>query len=560
MQQTGIRNMSAFGPSGRTLRARYWRALIFFTRTAIGVLFWDFMLRGIGLRSLSRRTMPRRYRNSARRFRELAVRLGGLWIKVGQFLSARADVLPDFVTTELEHLQDEVPPEAPEHMLAVIEAEFGATATEIFARFDSEPLASASLGQAHRAELPSGEAVVVKVQRPGIEKVIGVDLRALQVAINWLKRIKAISRRADLDALLDEFSLTLWAELDYLAEADNARAFGEMFVDDPTARIPAVYEQFTTRRVLTLEDVYFIKISDYAKIDAAGVDRSEVAERLFQTYLRQIFLEGFFHADPHPGNLFVEVPKDGNWRLVFVDFGMVGQLSPKAKEGLRELAVAVGTRDLDRMIQGFQKLDVLLPGADLERIKQAEAAVFDRFWGRSMQELRDMHPREMHQFTGEFRDVLYEMPFQVPSDLIFLGRCVGILSGMCTGLYPEFNVFEGLTPFARQLLAEDGTDWLEVLLQWLEREGRALASLPSRLDSMLAKLERGEITVMASAAPELERSLERLIRAINRLVAAIVLGGLLLVAAQLYINGEPILAGVASAIALLVAFWLLLRS
>jgi predicted unusual protein kinase regulating ubiquinone biosynthesis (AarF/ABC1/UbiB family) len=353
--------------------------------------------------------------------------------------------------------------------------------------------------------------------------------------------------------------LTLSAELDYLAEADNARAFGERFVDDPTARIPAVNEQFTTRRVLTLEDVYFIKISDYAEIDAAGVDRSEVAERLFQTYLRQIFLEGFFHADPHPGNLFVEVPEDGNWRLVFVDFGMVGRLSPKAKEGLRELAVAVGTRDLDRMIQGFQKLDVLLPGADLERIKQAEAAVFDRFWGRSMQELRDMHPREMYEFTGEFRDVLFEMPFQVPSDLIFLGRCVGILSGMCTSLYPEFNVFEGLTPFARQLLAEDGKDWLEVLFQWLEREGRALASLPSRLDSMLAKLERGEMTVMARAAPELDRSLERLIRAINRLVAAIVLGVLLLVGAQLYINGEPILAGVASGIALLVAFWLLLR-
>ncbi|MFV1857928.1 MAG: ABC1 kinase family protein [Anaerolineales bacterium] len=495
----------------------------------------------------------------ARRYRKLAVGLGGMWIKVGQFLSARVDVLPEYVTSELENLQDEVPAEHAERMLAVIEAEFGAAATEVYARFDPEPLASASLGQAHRAELPSGEAVVVKVQRPGIEEIIRVDLRAFQIALNWLKRFKAVTRRADLDALLDEFSTTLWAELDYLAEADNARAFGEMFAQDPAVRIPAVYEQFTTRRVLTLEDVYFIKINDHAAIEAAGIDRSEVAERLFQTYLRQIFIEGFFHADPHPGNLFVQPLEGGDWRLVFVDFGMVGRLSPRAKEGLRDLAVAIGTRDLDRMVQAFQTLQVLLPEADLERIKQAEAAVFDRFWGRNMRELMEMHPQEMRQFSRQFRDVLYEMPFQVPADLIFLGRCVGILSGMCTSLNPEFNVFEGLTPFARQLLAEEGGDWMEVLLQWMEREGRALASLPSRLDSMLVKIERGEMTVTAKAAPELDRSLERLSRAINRLVAAIVFAVLLVVGALLYVNGEPILGGIGLAIALLAAFWALLR-
>ncbi len=559
MRQTEINPVSALQPSKRKLRARYWRALSFFTRTALGVFFWDVLLRGVGLRSLSRRTAPRRYRNAARRYRALAVRLGGVWIKVGQFLSARADVLPEFVTSELEHLQDEVPGEATEHMLAVVEAEFGAAVTEIYARFDPDPLASASLGQAHRAELPSGEAVVVKVQRPGIEEIIRVDLRALQAAVNWLKRFKAISRRADLDALLDEFSSTLWAELDYLAEADNARAFGEMFAQDPAVRIPAVYEQFTTRRVLTLEDVYFIKINDHATIEAAGVDRSDVAERLFQTYLRQIFVEGFFHADPHPGNLFVQPLEGGDWRLVFVDFGMVGRLSPRAKEGLRDLAVAIGTRDLDRMLQAFQTLEVLLPGADLARIRQAVAAVFDRFWGRNMRELMEMHPREMRQFSQQFRDVLYEMPFQVPADLIFLGRCVGILSGMCTSLNPEFNVFEGLTPFARQLLAEEGADWAEALLQWMEREGRALASLPSRLDSMLVRIERGEMTVTAKAAPELDRNLERLSSAINRLVAAMVFTVLLVVGALLYLNGEPILGGIGLAIALLAAFWVLLR-
>jgi predicted unusual protein kinase regulating ubiquinone biosynthesis (AarF/ABC1/UbiB family) len=482
-----------------------------------------------------------------------------MWIKVGQFLSARVDVLPEYITSELEDLQDEVPAERAEHMLAVIEAEFGEAATEIYARFDPEPLASASLGQAHRAELPTGEAVVVKVQRPGIEEIIRVDLRAFQIALDWLKRFKAITRRADLDALLNEFSTTLWAELDYLAEAENARAFGEMFAQSPDIRIPEVYEQFTTRRVLTLEDVYFIKISDRASIEAAGVDLSDVAERLFQTYLRQIFIEGFFHADPHPGNLFIEPLEAGRWRLVFVDFGMVGRLIPRAKEGLRDLAVGVGTRDLDRMIQAYQTLEILLPEADLERVKQAEAVVIERFWGRSMRELREMHPREMRQFSRQFRDVLYEMPFQVPADLIFLGRCIGILSGMCTGLNPDFNVFEGLAPLARQLVAEEGGDWLEVLLRWLEREGRALATLPSRLDSMLVKIERGEMTVTAKAAPELDHSLERLIRAVNRLVAVIAFGVLLMIAVLLYISGEPVLGGIGLAFALLAALWALLR-
>jgi hypothetical protein len=242
-----------------------------------------------------------------------------------------------------------------------------------------------------------------------------------------------------------------------------------MFADDPGVRIPAVYAGHTTRRVLTLEDVYFIKITDYAAVEAAGVSRAEAADRLFSTYLRQIFLEGFFHADPHPGNLFIE-PLDGRWRLVFVDFGMVGRLSAGAKQGLRDLAIAVGARDLDRLMRAYQELDILLPGADLARIRQAEAAVFDRFWGKSMRELAHTHPQEMRRFAREFRDLMNEMPFQAPRDLIFLGRCVAILSGMCSGLNPEFNLFGGLAPFADSS-GPGGRRWLGRLLGWLVEEG-----------------------------------------------------------------------------------------
>jgi len=527
----------------------------FFAQAIASVTIWDVFLRRIGFAWLARRTAADRYRQAARRFRSLATALGGVWIKVGQFLSARVDVLPEAITSELADLQDEVAPEPTAAMRGVVEDEFGVPLEERYAWFDDAPLASASLGQVHRARLLSGEAVVVKVQRPRIQDLLRIDLAALKAVIRWLKRYRPIRRRADLDALLAEFSRTLWEEVDYLAEAENARRFAAMFADDPAVRIPSVYEAHTTARVLTLEDVYFVKITDYSAIEAAGVDRRQVADRLFHTYLRQIFIEGFFHADPHPGNLFVEPLEAGGWRLVFVDFGMVGRLTAEAKEGLRGLAIALGTKDVDRLMQAYQAMGILLPGADLARIRQAEAMVFDRFWGKSMRELVRVDPREMREFTQQFRDLLFEMPFQIPSDLIFLGRCVAILSGMCTGLNPEFNLFEGLAPFARELLAEEGGGWLEVVQGWLTEQGGALIQMPSRISSSLAKLERGELTVRAQAAPDLERRLRSLTRAINRLVAAVVFGALLLVGAQLYLGGEHWLGGIGLGLALVALAW-----
>lgn len=523
-------------PSG--LRRRHRKVLTFFAGLLAGIVWWDLVLRRFGLRALARHTAPARYRRGAQRFRMLASQLGGVWIKVGQFLSARVDILPEAVTEELASLQDEVAAEPLPVIMTVVEAELGGGLEDCFAWFDPQPLASASLGQVHRARLHSGEAVVVKVQRPQIEDLLRVDLAALRTVIGWLKRYRPIRRRADLDALFDEFSRTLWEEVDYLAEAENARRFAEMFAGDADIRIPKVYQACTTRRVLTLEDVYFIKITDYASLEAVGIDRGEAADRLFRTYLRQIFLEGFFHADPHPGNLFAEQQGEGKWRLVFVDFGMVGRLNPRVQKGLRSLAIALGARDLDRLMQAYQELGVLLPGADLERIRQAEAAVLDRLWGKSMRELIELPPQEMRQIAHQFRDMLYEMPFQLPRDLVFLGRCVAILSGICTGLNPDFNLFEALAPFARELLAGEAGGWLDALLGWLRTQGSAAIALPQRLQQAIDRIERGEVAVTARAAPELERQIVTLRHAIDRLAAAVVAGALLLAGTVLLVAGE----------------------
>ncbi len=543
--------------SGR-FRWRYLRVLAFFGPVALGIIVWDILLRAMGLGRLARRTAQARYRRVAQRYRRLATRLGGVWIKVGQFLSTRVDVLPEVITAELSGLQDEVAPEPAAAMRCVIEAELGAPVDQVFDAFDDRPLASASLGQVHRARVRD-QKVVIKVQRPDIHRLLEVDLAALRVVVGWLKHYPPVARRADLDALVAEFSRTLWAEVDYIAEAENARRFGKMFEADAGVRVPKVVDRHSTGRVLTLEDVYAIKITDYATIDAAGVSRAEVAERLFRTYLRQIFEEGFFHADPHPGNLFVDPNGTSGWRLVFVDFGMVGRVSERMRQGLRDLVIGVGVRDMDRLARSYEELGVLLPGADMRRLRQAESAVFDRWWGKSMQALTSIAHRELHDMAHEFRDLVFELPFQIPADLLFLGRCVAILSGICTGLHPEFNVFEGLSPFAKSLLADEGGDWLKTALQWLGQEGRRMAGLPARIDAALTELESGRLSVQASPTPELEEQLDRVRHGVHRLAAAVVFGSLMLTGAILYGRADLRISLAAWAAALVALVFMLAR-
>ena len=439
----------------------------------------------------------------AYRFRILATDMGGVMIKVGQFLSTRVDVLPDIITTELANLQDEVAPESFQDIRQVAEAGLGMELKQAFLEFDPKPLAAASLGQVHQARLHNPESgfdqVVVKVQRPNIEKIIATDIAALRTVGRWIQRYRPIGQRADVPALLKEFATVTYQEIDYLAEGKNAETFSSNFSHRSGVRVPQVVWTHTTRQVLTLEDVGAIKITDYESITSAGIDRRDVAQRLFETYLQQIFEDGFFHADPHPGNLFVQpVPGWGSesfegdtaldevaWNLTFVDFGMVGRVPTNIRAGLREMAIGVGTQDTSRMVKSYKMLGVLLPHADLDRIQELESQAFARFWGKSMTELQQISFNEMHEFAKEFREIIYDMPFQVPGNLIFLVRCVAILAGMCTGLNPDFNVWEGLTPFAQKIIQEEalqGWDfWSGEIKDWT----RSLINIPRRLDAAL---------------------------------------------------------------------------
>jgi len=545
------------------LRARYRRIVFFFGRVTLGFIWWEIFLPKIGLGRLTTRTRAERSRRIAVRFRALAIRMGGLMIKVGQFLSARLDVLPIEITDELSGLQDEVPPESFEAIRAQAEAELGQALSHHYASFDETPLAAASLGQAHRARLRDADAaelgfadVVVKVQRPHIAQVVEVDLAAIRRVGGWLQRYKPVSDRADVRALVEEFAATTLQEIDYLAEASNAESFAEYFAHDLRVHVPKVAWELTTRRVLTLEDVTAIKLSDYDAITAAGIDRSQVAEVLLGTYMQQIFEDGYFHADPHPGNLFV-TPVDGtdsngnrNWKLTFIDFGMVGRVPENLRNGLREAVIAIGTQDGARLVKSFKTLDVLLPSADLKLIEMASMQVFARFGGMSMSDLRSIDHAEMMSFGLQFRELMLNLPFQLPENLLLLGRTVAILSGMCTGLDPEFNVWGTITPYAAKLISDEGESGWDTLLTEGTKVLQTAIGLPGRADRVLTLVERGELNVQT---PMLDLRVRRLERSVNRVTMALVFAALLIAGAILY-PAEPTLARVlmaASALPLL---------
>jgi predicted unusual protein kinase regulating ubiquinone biosynthesis (AarF/ABC1/UbiB family) len=301
--------------------------------------------------------------------------------------------------------------------------------------------------------------------------------------------------------------------------------------------MPEVVWDLTTRRVLTLENVAAIKVGDHEAITAAGIDRAQVASALLGAYMQQILEDGFFHADPHPGNLFVTpvegTDEDGNpnWKLTFIDFGMVGRVPENLRAGLREVLIAVGTQDATRLVASYKTLGVLLPGADLKLIERASMQLFERFWGMSMADLRSIDHAEIMRFGLQFRELMLDLPFQLPQNLLMLGRTVALLSGMCTGLDPDFNLWTSIAPYATKLIADEGgTNWQTILAEGA-KIFQVLVGLPGRADRVLTTIERGELNVQT---PMLELRVRGLERSVGRLNGGLVFAGLIVAGAVLY--------------------------
>ena len=469
----------------------------------------------------------------AQRFHTLAVDLGGLMIKVGQFMSSRLDVLPPEITKELEGLQDEVPPVEFAAIRALAEAELGVPLERAFSFVDPIPLAAASLGQAHRARLAPADAletglsdVVIKIQRPGIDDVVEVDLRALRRVAAWLSRVRIVADRVDTHALVEEFARTSLEEIDYLHEATNAERFADDFAGNPRVAVPAIVWERTTRRVLTLEDVTAIKINDVHALRAAGIDPREVAAEFATVMFDQLFAGGFFHADPHPGNIFVTPNERGGepkWHFTFIDFGMMGEVPEGLRRGLRRIFVAAASRDGKGLVDGIRDVGVLLPSADTVELERAMTQLFARFGGMGFAELQEVDEREFRAFAIEFGDVVRSLPFQLPENFLLLIRAMSLTSGMCSSLDPRFNIWDAIEPYAQRLIREEGSNVVQSFAKEAVSVAGVVARLPRRLDGLIERAEQGKLVAQS---PRLERRVDRLERAARRIVSAVLFAAL----------------------------------
>jgi predicted unusual protein kinase regulating ubiquinone biosynthesis (AarF/ABC1/UbiB family) len=437
------------------------------------------------------------------------IAMRGVLIKIGQFLSSRVDILPEEYTSELSKLQDQVPPAPFRDIVRRVEEELGPL-DEVFSSFSEVPIASASLGQVHRACLKGGDCIVVKVQYPGIDEVIAADIRTLRFIVRILRRLY---RQINLDVIFSEFSRIIHEELDYLQEGRNAETFGRNFGMNPRIKIPLVYWPFTTSKVLTLEYLEGIKITDFAAIDAAGIDRKEVGRILAEAYAQMFFSDGLFHGDPHPGNIFVRPGPE----VVLVDFGMVDRLSAPRKEGLRRAFTAIMDRDALGLVRALVDMGFIPLTRDIQPLVQFVDKIFHKYRDISASQFKAM---DIDEIGGDIMEALQLSPsIQIPNDFILFGRVVGMLNGLGSQLDPDTNIIEIATPFARRFIKSEEPTVAGVLNE-ARMTARSLVRLPRLLTDFLVTTGRGETRVEITSH-DIVAELRRVSRVGRALIAAL---------------------------------------
>lgn len=407
-------------------------------------LWWD-NRRGIVVKTDRRR---------AAHLRELLTKLGPAYIKIGQALSTRPDLVPPTYLEELTKLQDQLPPFPNEIAYQFIEEELGATPSEIYAELSPQPIAAASLGQVYKGKLRTGEEVAVKVQRPDLRERITIDLFILRQLAGWVKnKVKRI--RSDLVGILDELGDRIFEEMDYIHEGENAERFFELYGHIKDVYVPKIYWEYTNRRVLTMEWINGTKLTQSVEIAAQGIDARYLIEVGVQCSLRQLLEHGFFHADPHPGNLLAT--PDG--KLAYLDFGMMSEIQPPQRYGLIEAIVHVVNRDFEGLANDYVKLDFLSPDTDLTPIIPAFSRVFADAQGASVAELN------IKSITDELSALMYEYPFRVPPYYALIIRSLVTLEGIAIYIDPNFKVLSEAYPYVSKRLLTDQAPQLRTSLQ-----------------------------------------------------------------------------------------------
>lgn len=444
--------------------------------------------------------------------------LGTTFIKLGQILSTRADLLPPEYLKELAKLQVAVPPIPYDTVREEIERELGLEISVLFAEFEEHPVAAASIGQVHRARLHTGEAVVVKVQRPGVFELVNTDLEILRHLAGLAAKKTSLGRIADLDSLLDEFAFTLRNELNYLKEGRNADQFRENFAGNDWVYIPKVYWDLTTGRVITLEEISGYNITEVARLDELGIDRHRLAAECAMTFMKMVFEDGFFHADPHPGNIFVE---DGQVKLV--DFGMVGQLDEETKEQLIYLFLAVAGNDAEGVADAILSMRTAGNHVKREDLKKDIRHFLAWYYGVSLKEINMAH------VINEIMNIAFNRRLRLPANLSVLGKTILMCEGIGRQLDPEFNLLEVIIPYAKRLLIKQYSPerlWRKTVKSAYQA-GKLLTMLPEQL-TRLMYLWRENNIVFGMELKNTEKIMHELNSMVNRMSLSILAAAFIL--------------------------------
>lgn len=451
-------------------RRRPWQALWrvitviwFFSGFIIGLLWDQWRHRGVT-------ETPKR----ASQLRHVLTRLGPTYIKVGQALSTRPDLIRKDFLEELTKLQDQLPPFDTQIAMAILEKELDRDLDSVFAQISPQPVAAASLGQVYKARLNSGEEVAVKVQRPNLLPILTLDLYLMRLGARWFAPILPLNLGHDLTLIVDEFGVKLFEEIDYINEGRNAERFATYFDDDPTIKVPSIYWKYTSTRVLVLEWIDGFKLTDIDSIEAAGLDMDSLILVGVTSGLRQLLEFGFFHADPHPGNLFAMA--DG--RMAFIDFGMMDQLNQQTKETLVDSVVHLINKDYTELAGDFVRLGFLTPDTDIRPIIPALETVMGDIIGESV---RDFNFKTI---TDSFSELMYDYPFRVPAKFALIIRSLVTQEGIALSLNPDFKIVEVAYPYvARRLLKGETPALRRRLIEVLFKDGRFQWH---RLENMIA--------------------------------------------------------------------------
>ena len=518
------------------LRAlRIWRAVL----TLLALLWWDgqaWTYRG-GM-TAERRAQRQRFR--ARWLTEELLCLGSAFIKLGQLLSARPDILPAGWVAELAALQDSVPAISFEQVQNALEEELGQRCAEVI-DLDPEPLGAASLAQVHRASLRSGRQVVLKVQRPGLDRLFRLDLDVMQQVAAVLQRHPSWGRGRDWPAMARECRRVLLRELDFRVEAQYAARFRQQFLDDDRIRIPGVIWELSTRRVLCLDYLPGIKVNDRAALVEAEIDPAAVAEIGAASYLKQLVRFGFFHADPHPGNL--AVAADG--ALIYYDFGMMGLLSDGLRRRLGSMVAAAAARDSAALVDEMQAAGVISSGIDVGPVRRLvrlmlQEALTPPFTANVIDKL-----------SGDLYDLVYGQPFRLPVELIFVMRALSTFEGVGRSLDPAFSLVAIAKPYLLPLMTSSGSGSND-LFNELGRQVGALSSraaaFPRRLDESLERLEQGDLQLQVRLG-ESDRQFRRMALVQQSIGQSVLLGCLALATAIVGASARPLWAVVPAAAA-----------